>query len=244
MNQSSHPQLTSAGVIAGESLLLALIPPVGRRPDVALLTAFIKVAEGSDLIIHQSEITFTDAAGNIMEFRNNAFQLEEGIHFTGPCLKALEDHNRRPESAARFQWRINDLSVEGNITFSEEEWHLPRVVCLPLQVALECDCHFIVSIVNTGIDLLNISEGVRNALLHVDGISYDSIAGRSWNGIYLIQSGRSYTQRFRLLDFPGAPRNGSHEVSLEMFGRRSVTQTVDWLGRPWYPEINSTNENR
>jgi hypothetical protein len=243
MNPFSHPQSTSPGVIVGENLLLALIPLVGPRTDSISLAAFIKVTEGSDLIIHHSEIVFADAEGNIQELRNNAFQLDKGIHFSGPCSKVLEDHSRRPEGSTLVRWQINDLSVEGTITFSEELWHLPHLVCLPLQLPLESDCHLVVTIVNTGTDLLNISEGVRNAVLHVDGITYHSIAGRSWNGVYLIQPGRPDMRRFRLLDFPGAPGHGRHTVSLEMFGKRSVTQVVDWKGKPWDPEINGKNED-
>jgi hypothetical protein len=223
--------MTNSEILVSGSNLMALVPPVGYRSEWGSLLAFLKLSQGMELSVDYSELDFSDARGHMLESRKNAFGLTPGIHLSGPYSEKLGDDSRRPVAATLVKWRLNGLLVETNLVTSQLD---PlRVVYLPLQVPLSDDHHIIVSIVNLGETLLNIATGMQEAVCWADGVAYESIAARVWNGSYLIRPGHATTRRFRLSDFPGTPRHGTHEMSLEILGIRSIPQTVTWYGEPF-----------
>jgi hypothetical protein len=144
--------------------------------------------------------------------------------------------DRAPSRRAQTQfWHLNDWSVTAPVREPESVWPALVLTCLPLQVPLAEDNHFIAGLVNVGQAPLDIARGVQEAVCWVDGTAWPSVAGRVWNGPYLLRLSHTAVRRFRLADFPGAAATGTHEVALEMLGRRSLPQRVHWHGSPWTP---------
>lgn len=224
-------------VLVRDEILMALVPPIGYRSEWGSLLAFLKLARGAELDLECTELEFFDAGGCTLERRQDAFGLRVGMHLSGPYSEKLGDDSRRPERAVLARWRLNEFAVETELVVPEDEESFPRVVYLPLQVPLPTDEHIIVSIVNRGLEPIDIAEGMREAVLWVDGTPYASVAARLWNGGYLVRPNRATTRRFRLSDFPGAPRQGAHETSLEILGARSLPQVVEWRGEAWTEPI-------
>jgi hypothetical protein len=210
---------------------MALVPPVGYRSEWGSLLAFLKLAQGIELSIDASDLDFFDVRGRLLESWHNAFGFTTGMQLDGPYSEKLADDRRRPAAASLARWRLNSLLVETNLVTSQPD--SLRVVYLPLQVPLPNDHHIIVSIVNLGKTPLNIATGMHEAICWADGVAYESIAARVWNGIYLIRPGHATTRLFRSNDFPGIPCQGTREMSLEILGMRSVPQTVTWCGEPF-----------
>ena len=131
------------------------------------------------------------------------------------------------------RWRLNDWVVTAPVTEPECVWPSLSVTYLPLQIPLRDDKHFVVGLVNTGEEPLDIARGVQEAVLWVDGQAWPSAAGRVWNGPYLLRPGHTTMRALRLADFPGAPACGAHEVALGMAGRRSAPHRVQWHGSSW-----------
>lgn len=223
-------------MFARDDILVALTPPIGHRPEWASLVAYLKVARGTELAVERSELALVDAAGRTLETRRDAFGLAAGMRIAGPYSRSFGDDTLRPNKAVHARWRLNEFSLDAGLVFSESEWQAPRVVYLPLQVPLADDCHILVRLVNLGEAPINLANGMREAVCWVDGVPYASTAGRVWNGGYLVQPRQATTRRFRLADFPWAPRHGTHEVSLEMVGARSPAEVVTWRGEPWLDE--------
>jgi|GEM_PF-5950004 len=221
----AYPQL-----FCDESLLLSLIPPFGPRAALMASRGVLKVAAGREIAIQHSELTFFDAAGRPLAAHAGAFGLASGTLITGPVCRNLKDQGRRPDGAASMQWRLDGHAVAVEILDPPESWGSLRAYFLPLQVPVSDDFHCGVHYVNTGTAPVSSVEGVRQAVCHVDGEPYRSAAGGTWNGPSMVPPGRAFGARFSLSDFPGAPRQGVHEISLEMFGLRTSPATVRWSG--------------
>lgn len=221
--------LQNANVYHKDDMLMAIIPPAGSRPDLMSLIIYLKIAKGTDLIINRSELIFTDTEGNIVETRLNAFGLLNK-HITGPYSKKTGDDNYMPKESVAVHWYLNEYRVQTSLLTLNDNPKVPKLVCLPLQVNLPDDYHFIITIINTTQDLLNIADEMRQAVCRMNEKSFPSIAGRLWNGGYLIRPGRAALLKFRLGDFLGAPKRGLYEVSMEICGLQSATQYVNWYG--------------
>lgn len=216
-----------------DDLLIRLVPPFGPRAEMRPLLAYLKLAPGAALVAGRSTLELVDEGGRVLATRENAFGVAEGTPLAGPHSVRLADDDPRPEGAASARWRLGELSAETPLANPEAEWPAPRLVCLELQVPVADDPHLVVTVANTGGEPLDIATGMREAVLRVDGAAYASTAGRVWNGPYLVRPGHVTTRQFSLGDFPGAPRSGTHQVSLEILGMRTAPQTVTWRGEPW-----------
>lgn len=220
--------MLNAELLVRDDLLMALVPPIGYRSRWTSLLAFLKLAQGMALSVDRSELDFFDARETKLARWQNAFGLSTGLHLNGPYSEKLSDDRLRPEAATLAKWSLNDFQIETNLVESQ---CIPLSVrYLPLQVPIEQDAHLVVSIVNLGETFLNIAIGMQEAVCRCDRVAYASTAARVWNGTYLIRPGRATRRCFRLSDFPGIPRQGTHAISLEILGQSSPPQTVTWCG--------------
>lgn len=98
-------------IVTTDSVLLALVSPVGYRSEWGALRGYVKVASGKDLIIESSELKLLDANGNTLEARPDAFGLLRGSHLAGPYSERFGDDKPRNPRAAYAAWRVNNLVV-------------------------------------------------------------------------------------------------------------------------------------
>ena len=212
-------------VLQSNGVMIALLTPLGFRSEWSGLRAYLKVSAGS-FTIDSSQLTFFSAQGDVLETRPNAFALKRGKTFDGPYSDRFSDGSRRPAEAVGVKWRVNDMEVEASLVESKDT--ALRVVYLPLLVPVEKDPHIVVTVVNLTGTMLNIAEGVRNAVCFVDGQAFHSNTGGHWDGGVNIQTRKAVTKQFSLNHFPGIPKTGRHEMSVEMLGLVSEPEIVDW----------------
>jgi hypothetical protein len=217
--------LDSKNVLQSERVMIALLTPLGFRSEWSAVRGYLKVSAGS-FRIENSELTLFAATGETLETWPNAFGLKRGKTVDGPYSGRFSHGTQRPAKAAVVRWRVNDIEVEANLVESNET--ALRVEYLPLQVPVEKDPHIVVTVVNLTGTVLNIAEGVRNAVCFADGKAYPSNTGGHWDGGVHIQTGKAVTKQFSLDHFPGIPKTGRHEMSFEILGLVSETETVDW----------------
>jgi hypothetical protein len=229
---------TNSEVLVKENLLMTLVPPIGYRSEWGALLGFLKLARSTEVVVECSDLEFFDGDERSLQKRHNAFGLTTGMRLSGPHFQKIGDDNRRPEAAVLAKWQLNQFSVSTNLVVLTTAWQALRVVYLPLQVPLPEDHHIVVTIVNLSEDPINIADGMREARCWVDGVAYESVAARLWNGRYLIQPQQATTRLFKLNDFPGVPRHGIHEMSLEILGAFSPPQFVNWCGESWTESIS------
>ncbi len=213
------------------SLLMALLPYVGPRAALASTRAVLKLAPSEPLVVAASTLEFLAAPDRVLSRRDEAFRLAQGRVFDGPVQLPLSDETRRPADATRHRWQLNDWTVEAPMTVADAGGL--HATWLPLLLPLREDVAVIAELVNDGPAPLDMAQGVQQARCWADGIAWASIAGRAWDGRYLLPPGHSGTHRFALPDFPGAPTDGEHEMAIELLGRRSPPVRVRWHGRPW-----------
>lgn len=228
-----------ANVFETEQVLIALLSALGPRAAREARRAALKWAGPGELTVTSSIIEFVDCLGNVVERRERAFGLDSGVAIEAPYSAALADDREAPAAATTQRWRLNDWSVVASAALPEPDWEGLVATCLPLQVPLLDDQHFVLQLVNTGSVPLDIARGVREAICFVDGKPWLSTAGRIWNGPYLLRPGHVTVRRFRLADFPGAPVTGTHEIVLELLGRRTAPQRVHWHGAPFVAKDSS-----
>lgn len=207
-------------------MLLALISPVGFRSELGAMLGYLKIASRKELVIERSELEFLDAEGKTIETRSDAFGLLKGARLAGPYSGRFADDSPRKEYASFAGWRVNDLEVMTSLI--EPEGMELRVVYLPLQIEKEKDPDIVFTLVNRCEEMLNIADGIRTAVCLVDETPYKTNTGGHWDGSYLIRPGHATTRQFNLSDFPGIPRAGRHEMSLEVLGIKSKPQIIDW----------------
>jgi hypothetical protein len=220
-------------VFETDRLMMALLPVLGPRAALEARHAVLKWAGPGQLAVTDSTLAFADDAGRIVERREGAFGLEAGATIAPPYSSALSDDGGAPAAAVTQRWRLNGWAVAASAGVPESDWSRLVSTCLPLQVPLSTDEHFVLQLVNTGTVPLDLARGVQQAICFVDGTAWRSSAGRIWNGPYLLRPGHASIRRFRLADFPGGPVTGTHEVVLELLGRRSSPQRVRWHGTPF-----------
>ncbi len=208
-----------------EGTLIAIVPPAGRHRDRAALLAYLKVADGKTFTIESSVLEFFDAHGKLLESREDVFGQQAGITRKGPFSVRFADDSRRHAGADRVNWRVNEMIVEASLSEQVDF----RVIYLPLQVPVELDPHIVVNVVNRTSAVLNIADGIRSAICRADGRAYTSHKGGHWDGEAGLNPGSSTTRQFSLDDFPGTPRSGRHEMSIELLGHSSEPVLVDWL---------------
>lgn len=222
-------------VLEAEGLLMALLPGLGPRAALGSPLGVLKWAGPHPLAVECSTLEFLDGAGRVVERRDGAFGLASGTSIAAPYSQLLADDRDPPRAAETQRWRLNDCTLATRRREPDAAWPSLVVICLPLILPLAEDHHFIARLVNLGTAPLDIARGMREAVCWMDGEGWPSIAGRVWNGPYRLHPGHTATRRFRLADFPGAPATGTHDVALEMLGRRSAPQRIHWHGTPWQP---------
>ena len=232
--------MSSSKVLVRANVLMGLLPPIGPHAEWQAAVAFLRLAQNTELNVKNSTLNFIDTDKRLLGTCESAFGLTPGTRLRGPYTVKLSDGRRRPARAVHQRWDLNEMSVATGMGTRETESQPFQVVYLPLQVALPHDYHVIASLVNQGQTPLDIAEGVRQAVCWMDGIPFESNAGRVWNGPYLVRPNRATRYYFRLSDFPGMPRSGLHEMSLEMCGLRSHAEIVDWHGEPWVEHLASS----
>lgn len=214
-------------VLIADGILIALLSPLGYRSEWGgALLGYLKIAGDKAVSVVRSELVFLDTAGNTIETRTGAFGLGSGAKYSGPFSGRFSDDGRRPAAAVAAKWRVNDMEVESELSDPSETDM--RVVYLPLLIASGKDPHVVVTLVNRTAGILNIAEGVRSAILFIDGNRYPSNTGGHWDGSYGLHPGRATTRQFSLDDFSGAPQSGIHNVSFTMLGLISEPETVNW----------------
>jgi hypothetical protein len=214
------------------ALLMALLPRPFRQMAGGP-SAILKWAGPGPLDVMRSRLAFLDAAGRLIETREDAFGIAAGAVIAAPFSRHLVDEDDVPAAAVMQRWSLNDWDLGTPARETRADELGIALVCLPLLVPAPEDVHLLASLVNAGPAPLDIAAGVREAVCWVDGKPWPSTAGGNWNGPYLLQPGRTATRRFQPRDFPGAPVTGPHEISLEMLGRRSPAQRVAWRGTAW-----------
>ena len=218
-------------MVEDEATLLALLPRAGPIAASGEPRAVLKRAAGP-LVVEASILTFT-AGEEVLEVRPDAFGLTREYRLEPPCSRALTEPRGAVPGATRAEWRLNGWRVCSALAAPEAAWSGLIVHWLPLMVPAADDRHLVADVVNTGGAEINILTGIRSAILWVDGTAYPSAAGWTWNGRPMVAPGHTRSVRFSLTDFPSAPLQGEHEMALEMLGRRSPPETVDWRGAPW-----------
>jgi hypothetical protein len=214
-------------VLVKGGLLLAVIAPIGFHREWGAIRGYLKASAGYELCVERSELGFVDSEGRIVETRSDAFGLKVGACIKGPYSERFADDSRREESAFTVRWRLNNMEVETSLI--EPIGIKLRVVYLPLQVAKEKDPHIVITVINRSGALISIAEGVRNAACIADGKRFRSNTGGHWDGGTQIQPAKGATRSFKLSDFPGVPLSGRHEMSFEILGIRSESETVEWI---------------
>ena len=222
--------MSRAEVFVDGGLLLGLVSRFGRRPEWQPTSAWLKLARDTELAIASSVIDFLDSAGRVLGSYPSAFGLAAVDHLRGPYCEQLADERPFPALSTQQRWRLNDREVCGPVAAPRAAL---RCIYLPLQVPLPDDPHFIIGFENLTERPVNIADAMCSARCWVDGVPFDSIAGRVWNEVYLTPPGSATNRRFRLADFPGAPRSGAHLVSLEFAGLRTPEDVLEWTGEPW-----------
>jgi hypothetical protein len=213
-------------VLHDENTLIALISPIGRHREWGAIRGYLKSIAGT-FDIQTSSLEFLDRSGKLLETRDEAFGQEAAAKQVGPFSIHFSDDTRRPSDADVVRWRVNNLIVETNL--SKEEGVDLSVTYLPLQVPVARDPHMIVTVINRTPQVINIADGIRSAICRSDGKAYQSSRGGHWDGGAGLNPGGATTRQFSLDDFPGVPRTGRHEMSIELLGLISEPKYVDWL---------------
>jgi hypothetical protein len=209
-----------------DDVMLALLPPIGFRSQRGSVLAYLKVADRTEIHIQRSELELLNGDGDVVESRVPAFGIKSDTIIKGPYSERFADDSRREESAVCIRWRLNGFEVKASLL--EPEGIALRVVYLPLQITKEKDPHIVFTLVNRGNEILNIADGIRNAVCRADGSSYQSNTGGHWDGGYQVPPLYATTHEFNLGDFPGIPRTGRHVMSLRILGQTSEPETIDW----------------
>lgn len=210
-----------------ENTLIAVLPPLGRHSNWGSILGYLKIAGRTTFEIRSSVLEFVNAKGELLETRAAAFGQRPGTKHSGPYSVRFSDDSRRPAGADRVYWRVNEMIVEASLS-GQDDVGL-RVIYLPLQVQVDRDPHIVITVVNRTTKVLNIADGIRSAICHADDKAYFSNRGGHWDGGTGLNPGSSTTRQFSLDDFPGMPRLGHHEMSIELLGLRSRPEYVDWL---------------
>ena len=210
-----------------ENTLIAVLPPLGRHSNWGSILGYLKIASRRTFEIHSSVLEFVNANGELLEKREAAFGQQPGTKHSGPYSIRFSDDTRRPAGADRVYWRVNEMIVEAGLSGREDVGL--RVMYLPLQVQIDRDPHIVITVVNRTTKVLNIADGIRSAICYADGQAYCSNRGGHWDGGVGLNPGYSTTRQLSLDDFPGIPRAGHHEMSIELLGLRSKPEYVDWL---------------
>jgi hypothetical protein len=215
-------------IIAREELLVALFSPMSG-PWSPTHSARLKLARGVERIVSRSIVEHLGEAGTVLGGHSDAFGLSKGMRLTGPMSVSLVDERLRPAGTRALRWRFDDWTLDAFL----EPASPVRVAFLPMHVPLADDRHVLVTLTNLGDTLLDVVTPIFEALLWVDGRPYPTRKSFVWNTRRAIHPGRRFRMPYRLDDFVGAPRLGTHEVSLEILGRRTEPQTLEWYGEPW-----------
>ena len=232
----------STGVYHDDDFLIALLQAGGPRSKMMPTRVVLKVLREGVVKIEHSTLEFTDVDGRLVGEEVSAFGLKSNDSLKSPFVMRLSSNKARPDNAVFQNWTINNWSVSCPIEFEEQGSQTLNAVFLPLKVPIQADEHILLDIVNRTSEPMNIMEGVQTAVCVVDGESFASNIGGTWNGRYLLNPGNLTTRRFRLGDFPGTPNHGRHEISLHLLGMRTRTEIVSWVGKSWInpeQEVNS-----
>ena len=192
----NSPCKDSKCVFLSDGILIALVTPLGFRSEWGALLGYLKIEEGKALKIERSELAFLDADRNILESRCDAFGLGDETKLAGPYSERFSDDSRRPAGAVAVRWRVNEMDAKASLLDSES--NALRVIYLPFHVAVKGDPHIVITVVNRTEEMLNIVEGVRNAVCIVDGKRFPSNIGGHWDGGSYIQPKKSITKKFSL----------------------------------------------
>jgi len=217
-----------------ERMMIALLPPFGPRPQWMATGGVLKLARGAEVSIEWSTVTFLDSRGATITELEHAFDLRPGTRLEGPWFGWLRDERPRPTGATSMCWSVNDWRSPIMPAFDAEPQAQPlTLTCLPFHVPIRDDRQLFVQFVNDTEERIDLVKAVRSATLWVDDVAYPSITGWHWDGNGEVQPGRWSRWGFRMSDFEGAPLLGEHEVSIEMFGRRTATLAVHLVGEQW-----------
>lgn len=219
-------------LLCDDDMLLALIPPFGPHAALTATRAVLKLATGRELAVEGSALTFLDAGGDEVGRLDDAFGLTPGTRLAGPVCRDLKDPRPRPADAVRMRWSVAGRHLAAPTGDPPEGGERLRAYFLPLRVAAPDDVHVVARYVHAGPSEASTVEAVRGAVLRVDGRAYESATGWHWDGPSVVRPGGTFGHRFALGDFPGAPGEGEHAVSLEMFGLETPPVTVRWRGEP------------
>ncbi|HEY5956868.1 MAG TPA: hypothetical protein VIV60_09960 [Polyangiaceae bacterium] len=202
------------------ALLSSLVPVLGTH-------GCLKLARNVTLEVTSSVLEFRDAGGRVLAAHPSAFGLVPGTRLSGPLSQRCSDERRWPEQAQTQRWILNDREITSPMRAGTDPL---RVVYLPLQVPTRTDEHIVFTLRNTTDTPIDLMKGIQQAICWVDGAPFEVTRQPVWNGTYHIAPGRAKSRRFSLAEFPGAPRSGSHTMSLEICGLRSPPETVFWRG--------------
>lgn len=230
MQISTPPTEQARDVLVDESVLLAVVPPIGKRAGWGSVMAFLKLANDVRLNIIDSQVEFLDGAGRVLETVTEAFGLHEGMVLMGPHSERFVDDRPIPKPAVAILWRLNRFEVKTGLI--QANYTPLRVIYLPLQVPIPNDPHIVFTTINCGTSVLNISDDIHSTVCTSSGSSFkaDPNLSADVSGVE-IQPGRSFTRLFSLDEFPGISRNGLQEMHFRFRGEESDRQMVNWTGR-------------
>jgi hypothetical protein len=219
------------------TLWTALLPVFGPRATHMAISGVLKLPRDQALTVEHSIITFLDPSGAVIGELRDAFGLTAGTSLLGPASQRLHDNRPRPPRAAAMRWVLDDRQT-ATIPVVDEGSQAGELTlcCTPVHVPVRDDFQLWVQYVNLTGQSVDLCAAVRGAIAWVDGVEHPSTTGMHWDGRSDIQAGGWSRRGFRMSDFAGAPLLGAHEIAVEMFGRRTLTQSVLLHGEPWQPQ--------
>lgn len=215
---------------------ISLLPAFGPQERWMSTTGVLKLARGAELTVERSAIAFLDEQGRVIAELADAFGLVAGARLPGPLSQKLHDRRPRPPVATAMRWTLNDRQTPAvpKLDVRADAGEL-SLWCAPLHVPVREDHQLFVHYVNLTDHKVDLCAAVRGAILWVDGAAHPSMTGWHWDGRGDVQAGGWSHREFRMSDFRDAPLLGAHEIAVEMFGQRTLTQSVLLEGEPWQP---------
>jgi hypothetical protein len=219
------------------TLWTALLPAFGPRASHMSIGGVLKLTSDHARTVERSIITFLDSSGKVIGELRDAFGLTAGTSLLGPASQRLHDNRPRPPRAVAMHWVLDECQTP-TIPVVDEGPQAGELTlcCTPVHVPVRDDFQLWVQYVNHTGQSVDLWAAVRGAIAWVDGVQHPSTTGMHWDGRSDIQADGWSRQGFRMSDFAGAPLLGAHEIAVEMYGRRTLTQSVLFRGEPWRPQ--------
>ena len=205
------------GVTTSGGLLLALLPSLGAAPRGS--QALLKWAGPGPLAVCQSDLVI---AGESSSPLTAVFGLEPGSAFAAQTSIGLVEFRGHGVPSL---WQFNGLSVAPPTI---DPLQTLVAVWLPLVLSLIDDPHFLIGIVNKGVEPMNLPNLVYESRLAINGQSHPFVDPGHWDGRAELSAGAGTSLRFRFEHFGVSIPTGPAAMSFSCGGWATNPCEVTW----------------